>query len=186
VQHREGSERLALLQISAEALSSLPRLMRELAPVERQFLVLIDDIGFSADDPIGPRVLRSWLEGGVEARGDNLRLAVTSNRRAIIERRRGEQDERSLDAPLHARDAIDDALALADRFGLVLGFHPCSQELYLEILAAYAEPLDVRIDRAEALEWAARKGQRSGRVAWQYIVELAGRAGIAAPRLDAR
>jgi predicted AAA+ superfamily ATPase len=116
--------------------------------------------------------LRSWLEGGVEARPANVRLAVTSNRRAIVPRHGAEQDD-----PLNPRDAVDDLLALADRFGLSIGFHNASQEEYLAIVAAYAEPLGLAWAHEEALEWARRRGARSGRTAWQFVTELAGRAG---------
>jgi predicted AAA+ superfamily ATPase len=116
--------------------------------------------------------LRSWLDGGVEARPANVRLAITSNRRAIIPRHGSEQDD-----PLNPRDAVDDNLALADRFGLALGFHACSQDEYLDILRGYAEEYGLELDEAEALEWSKRRGSRSGRTAWHFITELAGRAG---------
>jgi predicted AAA+ superfamily ATPase len=122
------------------------------------------------------RHLRSWLEGGVEARPANVRLAVTSNRRAILERHLSEQDD-----PINPRDAVDDKLALADRFGLSLGFHACSQEDYLAIVAGYADAAGLAWQQADALEWSKRRGSRSGRVAWQFVTELAGRAGKALP-----
>jgi predicted AAA+ superfamily ATPase len=164
--------RLALVQAGTDALGSLPTLFADLAAVERNFLVYIDDLGFADDDAEGPRHLRSWLEGGVEARPANVRLAVTSNRRAIVPRQTSEQDD-----PLNPRDAVDDRLALADRFGLALGFHACSQDEYLEIVRGYAAEYGLTWDEGEALEWAKRRGARSGRVAWHYVVELAGRAG---------
>ena len=116
--------------------------------------------------------MRSWLDGGVEARPPNVRLAVTSNRRAILARHAAEQDD-----PINPRDAVDDNLALADRFGLSLGFHNASQDDYLEMLRGYAGEYGLDLDEAEALEWAKRRGARSGRVAWHFITELAGRAG---------
>ena len=136
-------------------------------------MVFVDDLGFAPGDAAGPRHLRSWLDGGVEARPANVRLAVTSNRRAIVARQASEQDD-----PLNPRDAVDDQLALADRFGLSLGFHACSQGEYLAIVAGYAEDLGLDWSEAEALEWARRRGARSGRVAWHFITELAGRAGL--------
>ena len=163
---------LALVQVGTEALRSLPELFVQLAGEPRNFLVFIDDLGFDESDTHGPRHLRSWLEGGVEARPHNVRLAVTSNRRAIVAREAREQDD-----PLNPRDALDDTLALADRFGLSLGFHACSQEDYLAIVAGYAAEYGLDWDEAEALQWAKRRGARSGRVAWHYITELAGRAG---------
>lgn len=165
---------LALVQAGTDALHTLPRLFTELGPIDRSFLVFIDDLGFSEDDSVGPRHLRSWLEGGVEARPGNVRLAVTANRRAIVSRHAGEQDD-----PINPRDAVDDKLALADRFGLTLGFHNCRQDDYLAIVAGYAAEHGLAWDESDALEWARRRGARSGRTAWQYIVELAGRAGRA-------
>ena len=165
---------LALVQAGADALDTLPRLFADLGRVERNFLVFIDDLGFSDEDSVGPRHLRSWLEGGVEARPANVRLAVTSNRRAIVPRQASEQDD-----PINPRDAVDDKLALADRFGLALGFHNCSQDDYLAIVAGYAAEHGLAWDEGDALEWARRRGARSGRTAWQYLNELAGRAGRA-------
>ena len=166
------ASQIALVQIGTDALDCLPQVFAELAPVRRNFLVFIDDLGFAEGDTHGPRHLRSWLEGGVEARPGNVRLAVTSNRRAIVTREASEQDD-----PLNPRDTVDDRLALADRFGLALGFHACSQEDYLAIVGAYAHEHGLAWDQAEALEWAKRRGARSGRVAWHYVTELAGRAG---------
>ena len=167
---RDMPGRLALVQAGTDALDTLPRLFAELGHVDRSFLVFIDDLGFADDDSVGPRHLRSWLEGGVEARPANVRLAVTSNRRAIVPRQASEQDD-----PVNPRDAVDDKLALADRFGLSLGFHNASQAEYLAIVAGYAEEYGLPWDEADALEWARRRGARSGRTAWQYVIELAGR-----------
>ena len=169
-QERGGS--IALVQVTTDALPSLSRLFAQLGEVERNFLVYIDDLGFAEGDATGPRHLRSWLDGGVEARPANVRLAVTSNRRAILPRNASEQDD-----PINPRDAVDDQLALADRFGLALGFHACSQDDYLDILRGYAKAYDLPLDEAEALEWAKRRGARSGRTAWHFISELAGREG---------
>ena len=171
---QDGRGRIALVQVATDAVASLAALFAELARVERRFLVFVDDLGFTDGDAAGPRHLRSWLDGGVEARPGNVRLAVTSNRRAIVARHASEQDD-----PLNPRDAVDDQLALADRFGLSLGFHACSQDDYLAIVRGYAEDLGLAWDQAAALEWAKRRGARSGRVAWHFIIELAGRAGVA-------
>lgn len=162
--------RIALVQAVADA--GLAALFGVLRAIDRNFLVFIDDLGFDDGDSEGPRKLRSWLEGGVEARPANVRLAVTSNRRAIVERHMREQDD-----PINPRDAVDDQLALADRFGLSLGFHVCSQDDYLAIVAGYAAHHALAFEPAEALEWSRRRGARSGRVAWHYVTELAGRAG---------
>ena len=163
---------IALVQAAADA--SLAVLFGVLRRQPRNFLVLIDDLGFDAGDSDGPRKLRSWLEGGVGARPANVRLAVTSNRRAIVERHMREQDD-----PINPRDVVDDQLALADRFGLSLGFHACSQDDYLAIIAGYATHYALDFDPGDALEWSKRRGSRSGRIAWHYITELAGRAGRA-------
>ncbi|WP_428332730.1 DUF815 domain-containing protein [Novosphingobium sp.] len=162
--------RIALVQAAADA--TLADLFNVLRGQSRNFLVLIDDLGFDAGDSEGPRKLRSWLEGGVEARPANVRLAVTSNRRAIVERHMREQDD-----PINPRDVVDDQLALADRFGLSLGFHACSQDDYLAIVSGYAAHYALDFDPADALEWSKRRGSRSGRIAWHYVTELAGRAG---------
>lgn len=164
--------RIALVQAGTDALGNLADLFGQLGAAPRNFLVFVDDLGFAESDSVGPRHLRSWLEGGVEARPANVRLAVTSNRRAILPRGASEQND-----PLNPRDAVDDKLALADRFGLALGFHNCSQADYLAIVRGYAEEHGLSWEEAEALEWAKRRGARSGRTAWQFVTELAGRAG---------
>ena len=162
---------IALVQVAPDALSGLTGLFAALGRIDRRFLVYIDDLGFEDGDGTGPRQLRSWLEGGVEARPANVRLAVTANRRAIVPRHLSEQDD-----PINPRDAVDDKLALADRFGLSVGFHNCSQDDYLAIIAGYAAEYGLTFADDDALEWAKRRGARSGRVAWQFVTELAGRA----------
>ena len=105
-------------------------------------------------------------------RPPNVRLYVTSNRRHIVARDIAEQE-----SAINVRDVVDDRLALADRFGLSLGFHVCDQETYLAMVSRYAEAFDLPFDAADALTWSTQRGARSGRVAWHYAVELAGRAG---------
>lgn len=168
----ESAGAIALVQVAPDALSGLSALFGELGKVARRFIVYIDDLGFEDGDSTGPRQLRSWLEGGVEARPDNVRIAVTANRRAIVSRHMSEQDD-----PINPRDVVDDRLALADRFGLSIGFHNCSQDDYLDIIRGYAEALGLSFEDGDALEWSKRRGARSGRVAWHYVTELAGRAG---------
>lgn len=163
---------VAIVQAPADHTISI--LFGMLRQQEQHFLVFIDDLGFDAHEAYEARLLRSWLEGGIEERPRNVRLAVTSNRRAIVERLHTEQDD-----PINPRDAVDDRLALADRFGLSLGFHNCSQDDYLAIIAGYAGHYGLQWEEADALEWSKRRGARSGRVAWQYVTELAGRAGVA-------
>ncbi len=166
---------LALVQVGgeADALSGLPRLFSQLGDTDRRFLVFIDDIGFDGPEASSAaRSLRSLLEGGAMARPANVRLAVTSNRRAIVERQMAEQDD-----PINPRDTVDDRLALADRFGLSLGFPACDQNAYLDIISGYAKAHGLDFDSEDALLWARQRGSRSGRIAWHYVTELAGRAG---------
>ena len=162
---------IALVQVAPDALSSLAALFGALGKIERRFLVYIDDLGFEDSDSSGPRALRSWLEGGVEARPNNVRLCVTSNRRNIVERENG------VDPDTGGRDAVDDSLALADRFGLKLGFQYPDQDAYLKMVGSYAAHFDLDWDEADALSFAQSRGGRSGRIAWHYTIELAGRAG---------
>ena len=164
-------DNLALIEVAPDTLDSLPRLFALLAPVKRAFILFIDDIGFDGN-AAAARALRSLLEGGADARSGNMRLYVTSNRRHIVPRSMAEQDD-----PVNPRDARDDSLALSDRFGLSLGFHAASQADYLAMVEAYAAHFKLAFDEADAIGWATRRGSRSGRIAWQYVVELAGRAG---------
>lgn len=164
---------LALVQVTPEAVPHVPDLLAQLSGQPGAFLLFFDDLGFGAQDGHGNLALRSLLDGGLEPRPANVRLAVTSNRRAIVQR--GEHEAEAL----HVRDERDNALALADRFGLILGFHPCDQATYLAILRAYTDPLGLVVDEEEALAWAIARGNRSGRTAYQFACELAGRAGLA-------
>ena len=165
-----GGHDIALVQVMLPALASLPALFRTLAGVERPFLIFLDDVSLGADaDEV--HALRSLLDGGVQARPDHVRLIVTSNRRHLVPRDMSDNDA------INPRDAADDHLALADRFGLRLGFHPCDQETYLAICAAYAAAHGLAFDPAAALTWSAGRGARSGRVAWQFTVEQAGAQG---------
>ena len=162
---------IALIEVPSDHLGSLPALFELVASARRRFVLFIDDIGF-AEGSGEPRMLRSMLEGGASERPANVRLYVTSNRRHILPRQMSEQDD-----PINPRDAVDDQLALSDRFGLRLGFPAASQDDYLAIIERYAATHGFEFEREDALSWAKQRGSRSGRVAWQYIVELAGRAG---------
>lgn len=163
---------LAIIEVAADRLDSLPALFDTIAEVPRAFVLFLDDVGFDA--AADARTLRSLLEGGAEARPANARLVVTSNRRHLIPRDIHEQEN-----AINPRDAVDDHLALADRFGLSLGFHVVDQPLYLDIVRGYAERYGLPFEPQDALLWATKRGSRSGRVAWQYVVDLAGRAGKA-------
>lgn len=162
---------IALIEVDGDRLDTLPALFAALAGVGRAFAIFVDDVAFEANGA-GARVLRSLLEGGAEARPNNARLHVTSNRRHIVARDIAEQD-----SAINVRDVVDDRLALADRFGLSIGFHNVDQQAYLAMIEHYAAAYDLPFDPADAVQWATQRGSRSGRVAWQYVTELAGRAG---------
>jgi len=169
---QDAPESIALVQVAGSALASVPDLLAQLGDVDRSFLVFVDDLGFDPDQKAEMLHIRSLLDGGVAPRPPRVRVAVTSNRRAIVQRDANESDA------LHERDARDDALALADRFGLTLGFHPCDRATFLEILRAYTDPLGLEVDDEEACAFAIARGNRSGRTAYQFATELAGRAGL--------
>ena len=161
---------LALVQLAPGTLPTVSALIAQLAQQPRAFLLFIDDLGFGPDGRAEMLSLRSLLDGGVAPRPAHIRLAVTANRRAIVERE-------DTSAAIHERDERDDALALADRFGLTLGFHPADKDTYLAIVAQYLAPLGLSFDPAEAMAFAIQRGNRSGRTALQFATELAGRAG---------
>lgn len=168
---KEGQD-IALLQCATDALASLPALFALLRGTDRPFILFLDDLGF--DEGVGDaRTLRSLLQGGTAARPAHVRLYVTSNRRHIVPRHLSEQDD-----PINPRDVVDDRMALSDRFGLSLGFHALDQDAYVAIVRGYAAKLGVAFDPLEAIQWSTQRGSRSGRVAWQYVVELAGRHGL--------
>ena len=168
-----GGADLVLVQVARDDLDRLPVLFRMLAAVARRFVVYADDVSFEADER-QYKALRSVLDGGIEARPDNVRLTVTSNRRHLVAREHADAEASSA---VNARDVLDDRLALADRFGLSLGFHNADQVAYLAMVARYAAAHGLTFTDVDALAWAAGRGHRSGRVAWQYATELAGRAG---------
>jgi len=168
---REGLP-LAMVEIATDDLRSLATLFSLLRAATRPIVLYIDDLGFDGDYGADARALRSLMQGGASARGSHVRLYATSNRRHIVPRSMGEQDD-----PINPRDVVDDRLALSDRFGLSLGFHALDQDAYVAIVQRYAERYGLACEPAAAIQWATQRGSRSGRVAWQYIVELAGRAG---------
>jgi predicted AAA+ superfamily ATPase len=163
---------LALVETTADQLASLPHCSRCSTKADRRFILFIDDMAFEGDDA-GPRRLRSMLEGGSEARPANVRLYVTSNRRNIVERRQDEED-----AAVNARDVADDRLALADRFGLKLGFQYPDQPAFLEMVAAYAAHFGLEWDEADALAFA---HQRGGRIIGTHSLALCGGTGGSVP-----
>lgn len=161
---------VALVQLASPDLPQLPELFRRLADCSRRFTVFLDDLSLDGDDG-KVHGLRSLLDGGVMARPDHVRIIVTSNRRNLVPRNHSDPDS------TNPRDAADDQLALADRFGLRLGFHTCDQVDYLRMCENYARAHGLVFDPAAALAWAAGRGARSGRVAWQFAVEAAGAQG---------
>lgn len=161
---------VSLVETAADRLDTLPDLFERLRGVFRPFLVYVDDLAFAAADP-QVRSLRSLLDGGIAARPANVRLAVTSNHRHLVER-----EPTAVDAPRHARDAADDQLALVDRFGLVLGFHVPSQDDYLEMVRRHLAADGLAFDPTDALAFALARGSRSGRTAWHYRTECLARA----------
>ncbi len=167
---QEGGGDLAIVQVVS--IEGLDELFGSLADVLRAFVLFIDDLGVDASAE--SRALRSVLEGGAEVRPENVRMVVTANRRHLQPRDIAEQE-----SAINPRDAVDDHLALADRFGLSLGFHAVDQERYLAIVKSYADANDLPFEAEDALRWATARGSRSGRVAWQYVVDLAGRSGQA-------
>lgn len=160
---------ITLIEIAPDRIADLPRLFAAIADWPRAAVIFIDDLAFDGQDQ-STRLLRSVLEGGANARPANARIYVTSNRRHIVARDMAEQV-----SAINPRDSADDSLALADRFGLSLGFHVCDQEAYLAMIAVYAKTYGFAYDPADALTWAAQRGARSGRVAWHYAVECTGR-----------
>jgi len=168
---------LVLIEIHREDIESLPRLMTLLRDSERQSIIFCDDLSFDKDET-SYKSLKAVLEGGIEGRPDNVLFYATSNRRHLMPRDMME-NERS--TAINPSEAVEEKISLSDRFGLWLGFHKCSQDEYFKMVFAYAKHHGLKISndelRAGAIEWTATRGSRSGRVAWQYIQDVAGRLG---------
>ena len=169
---------LKLVEIHREDIESLPDLMALLRGVPYRFIVFCDDLSFDAEDT-SYKSLKAVLEGGIEGRPENVILYATSNRRHLMSRDMME-NERS--TAINPGETVEEKVSLSDRFGLWLGFHRCSQDEFLAMVTAYVEhfkiPAEADTVRREALEWATTRGSRSGRVAWQYVQDLAGRLGV--------
>jgi Predicted ATPase (AAA+ superfamily) len=178
---RDGERPLKLVEIHREDIESLPALMSLLKADPHRFIVFCDDLSFDSDDT-SYKSLKAVLEGGIEGRPQNVIFYATSNRRHLLPRDMME-NERS--TAINPGEAVEEKVSLSDRFGLWLGFHKCSQDEYLDMINGYAAHFGLAYDperlRAEALEWATTRGARSGRTAWQFIQDLAGRLGS---RLD--
>src|SRR5262245_30082917 len=170
---------LRLIEIHREDIESLPELMAMLRPARQRFVVFCDDLSFDADDT-SYKSLKTMLEGGIEARPVNVIFYATSNRRHLLAR---EMVENERSTAINPGEAAEEKVSLSDRFGLWLGFHRCSQDEYLAMVEGYIScyriPIAADELRREALEWATTRGARSGRVAWQYVQDLAGRLGVA-------
>jgi uncharacterized protein len=178
---------LKLVEIHREDIESLPELMTILRAAQPRFIVFCDDLSFDADDT-SYKSLKALLEGGIEGRPDNVIFYATSNRRHLMPR---EMMENERSTAINPGEAVEERVSLSDRFGLWLGFHRCSQDEYLAMVDGYIGhyriPVAAEDLRREALEWATTRGSRSGRVAWQYVQDVAGRLGVpleepAAPR----
>ncbi len=176
--HAKTGGNLKLVEIHREDIETLPQLMRILRQSEQfRFIVFCDDLSFDGDDT-SYKSLKAALDGGIEGRPENVLFYATSNRRHLIPRNMME-NERS--TAINPSEAIQEKVSLSDRFGLWLGFHQCSQDEYLQMVEGYIDYYKFDIDssqlRAKAIEWAATRGSRSGRVAWQFVVDLAGQLG---------
>ena len=172
---RPGHGALKLVEIHREDIESLPELMTVLRAASHRFLVFCDDLSFDAEDT-SYKSLKAVLEGGIEGRPENVIFYATSNRRHLMARDMMENERATA---INPGEAVEEKVSLSDRFGLWLGFHRCSQDEYLAMVAGYVAHYRIPMNgdklRAEALEWATTRGARSGRVAWQYVQDLAGR-----------
>jgi predicted AAA+ superfamily ATPase len=175
---RQGHD-LKLVELSREDLPSIGRLLGHLrGAAELRFLLFCDDLSFSHDDQ-HYKALKAVLDGGVEGRPANVVFYATSNRRHLMPR---DMIENERSTAINPSEAVEEKVSLSDRFGLWLGFHPCGQDEFLAMIRGYCDAFGIGIGedelRAEAVEWYTTRGARSGRVAWQYVTDLAGRKGV--------
>ena len=175
---RKPADRLKLIEIHREDIESLPGLMELLRSSPFRCIVFCDDLSFDGNDA-SYKSLKAVLDGGIEGRPDNVILYATSNRRHLLAR---EMIENERSTAINPGEAVEEKVSLSDRFGLWLGFHRCSQDEYLAMVKGYCDHFGIKIAddelEREALEWSTTRGSRSGRVAWQYTQELAGRLGV--------
>jgi predicted AAA+ superfamily ATPase len=173
-----GDGLLKLVEIHREDIESLPELMALVRDTPYRFIVFCDDLSFEAEDT-SYKALKAMLEGGIEGRPDNVVFYATSNRRHLMARDMMENERATA---INPGEAVEEKVSLSDRFGLWLGFHRCSQDEFLAMVDAYIAHYRIAHPREqlhpEALEWATTRGARSGRVAWQYVQDLAGRLGV--------
>ncbi len=169
---------LKMVEVQREDLPSIARCLNLLRGAQERFILFCDDLSFGHDDS-HYKSLKAVLDGGIEGRPENVVLYATSNRRHLMPRDMIENERSTAISP---SEAVEEKVSLSDRFGLWLGFHPCDQDAYLAMIRGYCDAYGIAIDdatlRAEAIEWQATRGSRSGRVAWQYFTDLAGRRGI--------
>jgi uncharacterized protein len=175
---RKAADHLKLIEIHREDIESLPALMDLLRASKYRFIVFCDDLSFDGNDA-SYKSLKAVLEGGIEGRPENVILYATSNRRHLLAR---EMIENERSTAINPGEAVEEKVSLSDRFGLWLGFHRCSQDEYLAMVRGYCAHFGIALAEdeleREALEWSTTRGSRSGRVAWQFTQELAGRLGV--------
>jgi predicted AAA+ superfamily ATPase len=175
--HARG--RLKLVEIHREDIETLPELMQLTRGTDYRFIVFCDDLSFDAEDT-SYKSLKALLEGGIEGRPDNVIFYATSNRRHLMSR---DMIENERSSAINPGETVEEKVSLSDRFGLWLGFHRCSQDEYLAMVDGYIAHFRIPAKgdgvHREALEWATTRGSRSGRVAWQFVQDLAGRLGVA-------
>jgi len=180
--HAEANEKhegsLVLVEIHREDIATLPELLRGLRGERRRVLIFCDDLSFEREDA-DYKALKSVLDGGIEGRPENVLFYATSNRRHLMPR---DMIENERATAINPSEATEEKVSLSDRFGLWIGFHNCDQETFFAMIEGYAGALSLPISpemlRAEAIEWSVTRGGRSGRVAWQFIQDLAGRLGV--------
>ncbi|TCP63161.1 hypothetical protein EV663_101428 [Rhodovulum bhavnagarense] len=169
---------LKIVEVQREDLPSIGRLLTLLRAAPQRFVLFCDDLSFSHDDQ-HYKSLKAVLDGGIEGRPENVVFYATSNRRHLMPR---DMIENERGSAINPSEAVEEKVSLSDRFGLWLGFHPCSQDDYLAMIEGYCAAWGIIIDkaslRAEAIEWQATRGARSGRVAWQFFTDLAARRGV--------
>jgi predicted AAA+ superfamily ATPase len=175
---RRGGAALKLVEMQREDLPSIPRLLRLLRGARQRFILFCDDLSFDVGDD-GYKSLKAVLDGGVEGRPANVLFYATSNRRHLMPR---DMIENERSTAINPSEATEEKVSLSDRFGLWIGFHPCGQDDFLAMIRGYCDALGIAIEddtlRAEAIQWRQARGAMSGRVAWQFVTDLAGRRGV--------
>ena len=175
--NEDASKPLKLIEIHREDINSLPVLLNKIRNIDHRIILFCDDLSFDNDDT-SYKSLKAALDGGIEGRPANTILYATSNRRHLLPR---DMIENERSTAINPAEAVEEKVSLSDRFGLWLGFHKCSQDEYLEMVLGYAEYFRLELGdkqlHADALEWSTTRGARSGRVAWQFIQNIAGKNG---------